>query len=188
LLFFQFDESKAKERATRQIKRQFSLVVRHSLRFLFALRLRKVAQIDHFDFPRLGFGNHLHRFTIDAVKGGAQAFMTPDELTHAAFERRKLEWTTEVVRVRDVVNGGVWFQLVQEPQSLLRKRKRKPVRFPALRQDDGSREVETSSLQISFQKLPLFGGKPGDLLGNVAHDAPSSKTLISLTDNWSICF
>ncbi len=183
LLFFKLDKSKAKERAARQIKRPFRFVVRHSLRFRLALRLRQATQVNYFDFPWLRLFDHLHRFAIDAVKRGAQTFMTTDEFIQAALESKKIEWTTEVMDVRNVVDSGVGFQLVQEPQSLLRERERKLICLPALRQDDCAREIQTSSLQISFQKLALLDRKPGNLFGNVAHDAPSSKTLISLTDN-----
>src|SRR5689334_5412074 len=96
--------------------------MRHSFRFRLTLSFRQVAQINHFDFLWLCLRDHLYRCSIDGVKSRPQSLVTTDELAQAAFKSSEVEWTTEILHVRNVVDGSIRFELVQKPQSLLRER------------------------------------------------------------------
>src|SRR6478672_3836089 len=50
--------------------------------------------------------------------------MPTDDLSKAFLERRPIKFAVHAQALRNVVKGIVGFQLIQEPQALLRKRQR----------------------------------------------------------------
>src|SRR5947209_12118037 len=78
---------------------------------------------------RTGQGsNHLHGLAIDRRKGGAQGFMTLDQLVEALLQSLPVQPSLQAQRQRDIIKGAVGVQLSQEPQTLLSKRERQVSR------------------------------------------------------------
>nr|QEO74612.1 hypothetical protein [uncultured bacterium] len=62
--------------------------------------------------------------TLLGDEDGPQHFMTSYDLTDAALQCGDIEFTAEANGAGNVICGASAFELVQEPQSLLRKRER----------------------------------------------------------------
>src|SRR5215510_7187691 len=106
--------------------------------------------------------DNLHRLIGNTRKRGSQDFMAPDDLSDALIQRGVIELSLDPHRCHDVVEGVAWFQLIDEPQPLLRKRQRKHVqpRFFFLDQQLEELSLRRRKLSELFIRIHHLHGLP----------------------------
>src|SRR6266542_401454 len=85
---------------------------------------RHAGQIGNQDSESQSLSNHLHRLVVPYTESGAKDLVPPDDLIQSAFERIEMQLTAHANCDRYVVKRIAGLQLVQEPEPLLRERKR----------------------------------------------------------------
>src|SRR5688500_1152157 len=97
----------------------------------------QVRQVSHWQ-RKSGMGeNLLYWLVMDGDKNSTQDFMPTDDLSKHFFEHVCIEISLQVQCTGDVVGGAAAaIQLIQEPQTFLRKRKGNRV-FPGNQRDVG---------------------------------------------------
>ena len=86
------------------------------------LRFRHVAQITHLAAHVQRRCDDLLWYTVNEIEGRAQDSVPLDDLVDSALEQLRIEVSTEPHCTRHVVDRGVRFQLVEEPDPFLSKR------------------------------------------------------------------
>src|SRR5881394_3443356 len=115
---------RSQQRSTTQVEGLLSFCLCHPPGFSLALNLFHLAQINQRQAKVDTWCNHLYRMSFNFGKAGPQHFMPPHDLGERSLQRGHVEFSFQSQRRSHVVEGTVWFQLVQKPQPLLGKRQR----------------------------------------------------------------
>src|SRR5438270_13629144 len=73
--------------------------------------------------------NPLYRLTFNLDKSGEQYFMAVNNFSECALQGRYFQPTCQAYCQEDVIERALWLQAMQEPQTLLRERKRQERAF-----------------------------------------------------------
>ena len=87
----------------------------------------KPTKIDDFEKQRSRLSDDLRGRALSTHEVRAERLVAPNDLSEAPLQRRDVEVSGEARRRTDVVGGPGAFELVEEPQSLLREGQRQPV-------------------------------------------------------------
>ncbi len=107
-----------------EIERLACVMRAQPLYFLHTFTFRDVTEIQERQRQRETLGNDLHRFVIDLSESGAQRFMALYDFVEAALQSRDIQIPCEIDGRSHVVSSVIRLQPLQEPQPLLRERKR----------------------------------------------------------------
>jgi hypothetical protein len=111
-----------------QVKRTPCLLAEAANAFPLAALPFNVAEVKVFQIDRRGGFDGLHRWSFDNRKNRSQCRVPANNLSERCLKRFYVERPHEAQRSRNVVDRALWVQLVQEPQALLRKRRREDRR------------------------------------------------------------
>src|SRR5205085_12096467 len=95
---------------------------RESQRLCLSVALTRPLQVHHPQGEGTCRGNDLNRSAIRRGKAGAQHFVATDGLREALLQGAGVEVSCETNRGGDVISGGTGFQLIDQPQPVLRER------------------------------------------------------------------
>jgi hypothetical protein len=84
-----------------------------------ALLFRHAAQVTHIAADVQRRCDDLLWYAVNEIEGGAQDVVAPNYLVDSALEQRGIEIAAQAQRTRNVVDRGVRFQLVEEPDPFL---------------------------------------------------------------------
>src|SRR5215212_5461586 len=124
------EKRSAHERASREVERAEGFLIGKRASLLETLIGRRIAQINHFQLERDAMMNNLFGFACCAIyfKRRAKRFVTPDNLVETTLKPLFIQTALKPQHDRDGVSDGVAaFQFIEEPQSLLRERKRETL-------------------------------------------------------------
>ena len=94
----------------------------------------------------------LDRFSGDLDDGAAQYFVALDDLFERALEQSNFERPADAIPGRHVVRREIRIELVQKPQALLGKRKRRLIRTTR-----GHDRRQSNPASIPAQRFNLLG-------------------------------
>src|SRR4051794_18044906 len=85
----------------------------------------RCAQIDYRKKPLLERSNDLNRLAVGRRKGRAQNVVSPDNFIETFFEKARLDFSGKSQDDGQVIGIAAGLDLIDQPQALLRKRKRR---------------------------------------------------------------
>src|ERR1700754_2561737 len=148
-------ETRTQEWRASQVKRLARLFRCQLQHARLPLTLGQLTEIDQIDFDLRRWSNKLGRFTIGQSVISTQDLVTPDEFVQRAPQRFAIERTGQTHGRRNVVCGRARFQLIEEPQTLLRERQRE---IAIARYGNDRRCLQTAfSAQRSLNRCRLCG-------------------------------
>ncbi len=115
----QLEQGRAKERAAHQVEGAERLVTHPAAEV--SLRLGLLGQVRHRQRHGRGRADDLHGAARALAEGGAQRFVPAHQLRQAPLQGAHLQRTRQAECDWEVVEGAARFELVQEPQALLRQ-------------------------------------------------------------------
>ncbi|OEZ95965.1 hypothetical protein DUGA2_64160 [Duganella sp. HH101] len=86
--------------------------------------MREVGQVGRFQRQLQFRCDHLHRRAVHAGKAGTQGFVAAYDLVQCTLQRHHVELAVQTDRSRNIVERAARFELIEEPQALLRERQR----------------------------------------------------------------
>src|SRR5689334_9597099 len=104
---------------TKWLRRRFSP---EPLHFVLLRRFIECAEIDQRKRKTGCLVNDLDGLLVGHRKRGPEGFMAADEFTNTPFERTNVEHAVKTRRRINVVSRVVWFESIDEPETLLRER------------------------------------------------------------------
>ncbi len=137
----QVDEQRAQRRTRREVEGPERLLRQPPLGLRRAGGVREGRQVHPLQHqPHLG-GDALDGGALLLAEGGAEDAVAPDDLAQAALQHRHVQRALHADHHRVVVGGAAGFELLQEPQPLLREgqRQRALARAGNQRGDEGAR-------------------------------------------------
>jgi len=120
---------RAEQRTVREIERTPALRSGQRGESRLTLMARMPAQVDDGQLRLRLRRDHLHHTPAVDGERGPEHFVAPRHLEQAALEHRPADRRLQSHRDRDVVNRGPGPETVQEPEALLRERRRKNERL-----------------------------------------------------------
>jgi hypothetical protein len=151
------EQARAKQRASRQIETTLLLLFGDSGRFLFARRQWQACQIGPGQRNGAAFGNNLGRTVFDDGEGRSQNVVAGDDLVERTPESVFVQDSLETKRARNVVNGALGRQMVEEPEPLLRERERRRLRIRPPRNRRRPTDLLPALPQPALEELTLGG-------------------------------
>src|ERR1043165_4757815 len=135
-------EGGSQQRVVREIERTAGLFGKQRLNGRLPFRFRQVAQVKNRKRHWLRLAHGPHGLLVDGGEVGAQHFVTSDYFTQASPQRGDIQWPSESHRSGNVVRGTLRIELLQKPETLLRKRERRRSRRLATRDGLGPRQLD----------------------------------------------
>src|SRR5688500_13503934 len=116
------DEFGANHDVATEIKRLTRFLGTEPIELEFPIQLRSVREIDQWEVEAGGSCNLLARFAFDGDQRRAQSFMAGNHDDKGRLKTHRIDGACEAERMRQVVNGAIGLELLQEPKSMLRER------------------------------------------------------------------
>src|SRR3569832_637675 len=105
---------------------------------------------------RLGRRDYLNDLVIDDIERRPQSLVTPNDLAEGSLQRECIEFALQQDGAHQVVSRIVRLDLIEEPESLLRKRQRGQPALFAARNSFGLRGVDSLLTQQHNQQGSPF--------------------------------
>src|SRR5579859_362476 len=164
------EQRRPKERALLQIKGTSGFLAKNILGFCLLLMMAKMAKINETHANRLSGRNDLHRLPITEIKRSSERLMPLHNNIEGPFQRRDVEVPLEGDRRCQVVYRTARLELVEEPQSLLGKGKRRRSTVPATGNLIGGCGNNSLLAQHRLDQRSLFRRDQKCVAADAAHD------------------
>ena len=103
--------------------------------------------------------DYLNGFAVSDIERSPQSFVTPNDLAERFLQRDGIEFSLQQDGVQKIVSRIARLELVEEPESLLRKRQRSRPALFAARNSFGTGRVDSLLTQQRVQQSSPFAGK-----------------------------
>src|SRR6202011_3051684 len=124
LLFSEANEKSAQQQIAPEVKRPSHRLIQIHLGFCFPEILRMRTQVGHRKVEVAGDSDPLLRLPVYQNEGGAKYFVTLDDLALRSSLCVKIENFRRAHGIGLVISEAIRLKLIEEPKSLLAKRKR----------------------------------------------------------------
>jgi hypothetical protein len=123
----QSQEGSSPEWAARQIEWALRLFLGQKPDLSLPLPLFRSAQFDQRQRHLCRRIDHLDRRISPKRKGGPQEIVPPGDLSQCSPQHFEVQLPAQPQGERDVIDRAIRYQPIEEPQSLLRERERRPI-------------------------------------------------------------
>src|SRR5579864_8568380 len=164
------EQRRPQKRALLQIKGTGELFAKNVLGFSLLLIMVKMAKIDETHANRLRGRNDLHRLPITEIKRSSERLMPLHNEIESPFQGRDVEVPLKGDRRGQVVYRAAGLKLIEKPQPLLGKGKRRRPTVTTAGNLIGGRGNNSLLAQHRLNQRSLLGGDHKCVAADAAHD------------------